>query len=106
MKSVTKNLGNTIKLCRSRRGLSQGELAREVGLSVSYLSLIEQGKRTPNLEILEAVAKGLKIPLNVLVFLASDKAELAEIDEAIAEKLSLLAWKLIEDNDEATVLQT
>lgn len=105
MKNISESIGATIKLCRDRRGLSQKELAERAEVSVSYLSLIEQGKRTPNLEVLESIASGLDIPLNVLVFLASDKSELAGIDETIAEKLSLLAWKLIERDDRETALQ-
>jgi transcriptional regulator with XRE-family HTH domain len=104
--AVSKSIGNTIKLCRGQRGLSQGDLAERAGLSVSYLSLIEQGKRTPNLEILEDIADALRIPLNILVFLASDKTELAELDKSAAEKLSLVALKLMEDDNERAVLQT
>jgi transcriptional regulator with XRE-family HTH domain len=85
--------------------MSQGDLAERAGLSVSYLSLIEQGKRTPNLEILEYIADALRIPLNILVFLASDKTELAELDKSAAEKLSLVALKLMEDDNERTILQ-
>lgn len=104
MKSVSENIGSTIKLCRSRRGLHQKQLAEQADLSISYLSLIEQGKRTPNLEVLEQIADALDVPLNVLVFLASDKSELAEVDQDVAEKLSLLAWKLIENDDRQPAL--
>jgi transcriptional regulator with XRE-family HTH domain len=103
--NVSKSIGSTIKLCRGQRGFSQGELAERAGLSVSYLSLIEQGKRTPNLEILEDITDALRIPLNILVFLASDKSELAELDKSAAEKLSLVALKLMEEDDERAVLQ-
>lgn len=105
MKNISESIGSTIKLCRDRRKLGQKELAERAGMSVSYLSLLEQGKRTANLEVLEAIAAGLGLPLNVLIFLASDKTELAGIDESIAEKLSLLAWKLIEHDDREAALQ-
>lgn len=85
--------------------MNQKELAERAGLSVSYLSLIEKGKRTPNLEVLEAIAAGLDLPLNLLIFLASDKTELAGVDEAIVEKLSLLAWKALERDDREAALQ-
>ena len=105
MKNISESIGSTIKLCRDRRKLSQKGLAEKAGISVSYLSLLEQGKRTANLEVLENVAAGLELPLNVLIFLASDKSELAGIDEAIVEKLSLLAWRLIERDDRDAALQ-
>jgi transcriptional regulator with XRE-family HTH domain len=103
--TISKSIGSTIKLCRGQRGLSQLELAESAGLSVSYLSLIEQGKRTLNLEVLETITNALRIPLNILVFLASDKTELAELDKSAAEKLSLIALKLMKDDDEQAVLQ-
>lgn len=105
MKQLSKTIGGTIKLCRNQRGLSQGQLAQRTGLSVPYLSLIEQGKRTPNLEVLETIAKALGIPLNILIFLASDKSELASVDHDLAEKLSLLALKLIEKDEREAILQ-
>ena len=55
--------------------------------------------------MLERIAEALDIPLNILVFIASDKTELTGLDKDVAEKLSLLAWRLIENDDESTVLQ-
>jgi transcriptional regulator with XRE-family HTH domain len=103
MSSTTENIGSTIKMCRHKRGLQLKDLAEETKLSVSYLSLIEQGKRTPNLEVLETIAKALDIPLNILVFLATDKSELAEVDAKLAEKLSFVAWRLIDSEEHAPV---
>ncbi|RKZ18434.1 hypothetical protein DRQ17_03210 [bacterium] len=40
-----KKLGDVLKEYRIKKGLSQGELANLLGISPSYLSLIEQGKR-------------------------------------------------------------
>jgi transcriptional regulator with XRE-family HTH domain len=105
MKNLSQSIGDTIKLCRDRRKMNQRDLASRAGLSVSYLSLIEQGKRTPNLEVLEDIAAGLDLPLNLLIFLASDKTELAGVDETIVEKLSLLAWKALERDDREAALQ-
>jgi len=38
-------IGDVLKEYRIKKGLSQGELANLLGISPSYLSLIEQGKR-------------------------------------------------------------
>ena len=105
VESVAIKLGKTIKLCRDRQQLHQKELAEKAGISESYLSLIEKGKRTPNLDVLDSIAKALNIPLNMLIFLASDKSELAKLDQSLAEKLSLIAWNIIEANDADTALQ-
>jgi len=41
--------------CREVNELSQSSLAREVGLSSKYVTLVEGGKRTPSLESLLAL---------------------------------------------------
>ena len=76
--------------------MTQSEAARRAGLSGSYWALIEQGKRTPNLEVLEQIGEALGVPASILVFLASDMGELEKLDRSIAERLALLSWRLIE----------
>lgn len=43
-KEVLREIGNRLKRIRLQHNLTQKELSREVGLSVSTISLIEQGK--------------------------------------------------------------
>lgn len=96
MKHVTGKIGNTVRHMRTRRGLTQRQLAEQAELSVPYLSLIERGERTPTLYALEGIADALGLPLTILVFLASDKEELEEIDRETTQRLSLLALQLLE----------
>ena len=70
------NIGKAIKLCRKQKNWTLAELADKSHLSTSYISLLEQGKRDPNLSKLENIAKSLKIPLSVLLFLGTDKKEI------------------------------
>lgn len=105
MAGINHTIGPTVKKIRQQRGLSQSELAAAVDMSVSYLSLIETAKRTPNLEVVEKIAKALNIPLNIFVFLASDKAELEGLDKNVAEKLALIAWKLLKSDERTPVPQ-
>ena len=91
------NIGKAIKLCRKQKNWTLAELADKSNLSTSYLSLLEQGKRDPNLSKLENIAKSLKIPLSVLLFLGTDKKEIESISPELAEKLSLTTLKLIEE---------
>jgi transcriptional regulator with XRE-family HTH domain len=52
---------------RSSRKLSQQEVAAKAKLSVSYISMLERGERTPPLETLEVLAKALGVkPLDLL----------------------------------------
>lgn len=98
------HLGNAIKLLRTRRGLLQSELATKAGISVSYLSLLERGKRDPNFSTVEQIASGLDVPLSVLVFLAADREELEGLSPELQEKLSYTAFRLIDKPNGQTSL--
>ncbi|WP_242334044.1 MULTISPECIES: helix-turn-helix domain-containing protein [Anaeromyxobacter] len=50
-----------LKSERLRRKLSQEALAGKARLSVSYISMLERGQRTPPLETLESLAKALAV---------------------------------------------
>ena len=64
--------GRAIRVVRSSRGLSQRQLATRISISPSHLSLIESGKRTPSLKLLEDIAGCLAVPMHLLTLLASD----------------------------------
>jgi transcriptional regulator with XRE-family HTH domain len=89
------NLGNAIKLCRTQKNMNQAELAELADISVSYLSLLERGKRDPNFSTVENIAMALNIPFSILMFLAAEKDELSGVNPELAEKLSYTALKLI-----------
>ncbi len=54
-------LGKNVKKAREKLGLTQEELAEKVGIHVSYVSRIERGKVNPSYDILENLAKVLKV---------------------------------------------
>lgn len=99
------NLGKAIKLCRNQKNLRQAKLAEMAGISVAYLSLLEQGKRDPNFSIVERIAGAMNIPISIIVFLATDSNELKGISQELAEKLSFTALNLIsaDNNNDASV---
>lgn len=63
---LPKQLGKKIQKRRKEVGYTQEELAEKIGLSRAYMGFIEQGRNTPSLEVLEKIAKHLKIPLSQL----------------------------------------
>jgi len=63
---LPKVLGKTIQKRRKEIGLTQEELGYKVGISRAYMGYIEQGRYAPSLEVLEKIAKALRIPLNKL----------------------------------------
>ena len=82
------DLGGTIKQFRKLKGLTQAQLAEKVDMSVSHISLIEQNKREPSITAAESIASALDMPLSVLVFLATEKAYITELDTEHVEALS------------------
>jgi transcriptional regulator with XRE-family HTH domain len=61
-------LGQKVKAIRSRRGLTQVELAAKAGLTQGYLTQLERGIRTnPSLDILQRLAKALKVKVGELL---------------------------------------
>ena len=60
-------LGATIQHHRQQQGLSQRTLAAHTGLSHTYISQIEQGKRNPTILSLRSIADALHISLYLLI---------------------------------------
>ena len=61
------DLGQRIKEYRESMGMSQNELAKKSGLAQSSLSYLESGEKSPSVETLECICKGLGIPLSDLI---------------------------------------
>lgn len=89
------NLGKAIRLCRTQRNLTQAQLAAQAEMSVSYLSLLERDLRDPNFSTLEKVAKGLGLPVIILIFLA-DRSALPGYT-TLSELLAYASLELLED---------
>jgi transcriptional regulator with XRE-family HTH domain len=61
-----RNIGEYIREQRNSAKISLRELAKQAGVSNPYLSQIERGLRKPSAEILQQIAKGLRISAEVL----------------------------------------
>lgn len=59
--SLSEKFAANLKSERLRRKLSQETLAGKAGLSVSYISMLERGQRTPPLDTLESLSKALGV---------------------------------------------
>src|SRR5687767_13830494 len=60
------SLGEFLRDQRKSAQLSLRQLAKQAGVSNPYLSQIERGLRKPSAEILQQIAKGLRISAEVL----------------------------------------
>lgn len=87
--------GRAIKLCRTQKGWTQSELSKRTGITVPHLSMLENNLRDPSLEAMKALADAFDLPLNILVFLASDPKDLSGLSDELKEKLSRAALVLL-----------
>jgi len=76
-------LGLKLKKLRLERGATLRELAQSSGMSISYLSEIEKGKKYPKPERLLALAEALEVPFDELVSLKVAE-ELGPLKAALA----------------------
>lgn len=60
------NIGKSIKLLRTMLNIKQKELAKNIGVSSNYLSMIEANKREPSLSFLKSASKELDVPISFL----------------------------------------
>ncbi|AFR48996.1 putative transcriptional regulators [Gordonia sp. KTR9] len=63
MTHMAVEVGSMLRQWRSRRSLSQLDLAYEVGVSPRHLSFVETGRSRPSPALLEALAERLDVPL-------------------------------------------
>ena len=75
---IKRAVGKRIKIVRQRDGLTQDQLAEQVGLSPKYISGIERGVENPTMDILLRVAKVLRAELyDLFLFGESEESEKA-----------------------------
>ncbi|WP_037576843.1 helix-turn-helix domain-containing protein [Phaeacidiphilus oryzae] len=60
-------IGQRIRHYRKRAGREQAVVAGLCGLSTDYLSQIERGIKTPSLQVLQAIARELGVPVSALL---------------------------------------
>lgn len=58
--------GKILRMLRIAKDLSITDLARQIGVSESYISEIERGKKNPSYEVCEKYACGLKISVETM----------------------------------------
>lgn len=61
MKKPETNFGKRIREIRLRKQLSQGDIARTLGVHRSYISGLERGMRNPSLLTIKKIAKALRV---------------------------------------------
>ena len=74
------NIGIVIRNIRKERApkLNQSEFAKLIGISQTYLSQIENGAKTPNISVLEALSKEFESPLPIICWFGISEDDSAE----------------------------
>lgn len=92
---VFMNIGQAIQLARAKRQMTQVQLAKRADISVSYLSMLERGRRDPPLSTLKRLAAALVMPLEILFFIGAEDGELGNLNRELAGQLALTALELL-----------
>lgn len=86
-------LAKNVRRLRQRAGLSQQKLAERSGLSVRYLSRLENTSPNVTIDVLERIAKGLECPIGTLVTdegaKPADKKIVESLDRVIADLIKV-----------------
>jgi len=94
MRIDPQRFGQALKRIRKIRGLTQPVLAEESGLTVNYISLVENGERTVSIDAMNRLAESLEVPARFLSFLggSGEDGEFAELTRSTEEAI----WAAVE----------
>ncbi|MDZ4228058.1 MAG: helix-turn-helix transcriptional regulator [Candidatus Levybacteria bacterium] len=67
MQNESAKLGLNLKRIRTKKGISQGDIARELEVSRGFISTIENGKTNPTLSTISKLAKALGVSSDELL---------------------------------------
>ena len=88
-------LSEALRLIRVFHDVKQNELAERLGISKSYISEIEKGKKSPSMDIIQQYASEFQMPVSSILFfseqLDTTNRELPEPDHL----KGLIAGKVI-----------
>lgn len=67
MKAESQKLGRNLKRIRTEKGISQGDIARAIGMDKGFISNIENGKTNPTLSTIAKLAKAIGVSVGELM---------------------------------------
>jgi len=95
-KDIYLTIGENIKLFRDKKSLSLNALAAKAGISFSFLSNIEKGRRKATLYTIEKIAEALECGIYRLLTSRSEKEFLPEESRIILDIMQYVTPKDIE----------
>lgn len=67
MNEESVKLGENLKRIRTKKDISQGDIAKELGVDRGFISTIENGKTNPTLATIAKLAKAVGVTTNELL---------------------------------------
>ena len=93
------DFGNKLKELRMQNGLTQQQLATQLGVTKSVISFYERQARTPSPEVLRKMAVLFKVSTDFLLDIDSTKRlDVSDLDEDDIQLVSLLVDTLRKKN--------
>jgi len=91
-------IGQRIRSYRKILGISQDQLAEQVGISVTHMSHIETGNTKLSLTVFVAIAKALNVPADNILYAETDnRSALSGELAAILNNISPQQLRIITD---------
>ncbi|MBP2454360.1 helix-turn-helix domain-containing protein [Mycolicibacterium lutetiense] len=89
--SAAQDIGSFIRAQREAAQVSVRQLAEKAGVSNPYLSQIERGLRKPSADVLNQIAKALRVSAEVLYVRAGilEPSEPSEVRDAIVNDVAI-----------------
>src|SRR6202521_3293906 len=72
-------IGERLRALREGQKFSQGDIEKRTGLLRCYISRVENGHTTPNIETLEKMARALEIPMYKLFYDSEEPPKLPNL---------------------------
>ena len=88
-------LSEALRLIRVFHDMKQTELAQRLGISKSYLSEIESGKKPPRMDLIERYSSEFGIPSSSILFFAEGLKRPSASASAARKAKSVIARKVI-----------
>lgn len=88
-------LAEALRLIRVYHDMKQSELSARLGISNSYLSEIESGKKEPRIELIERYSKEFGIPCSSILFFSENLERPTKSATDAAKAKGVIARKVI-----------
>jgi len=91
------DLGKAIYRLRKEKNIKQGKFATDIGISQSFASQIENGRKIPELKTLEKISDYFNMPLPFLTWMSIEVSDISDEKQHAYQMLKSSVDALIQD---------